>query len=92
MGLVNRNILYHSFYCPICGNKAMDLPREVGHQRKKHHRKKLYCTRCRRTANCIECRTPSEVEEFQFDFLKGVYKKEAELALENTYIPTGLME
>ena len=48
----------------------------------KNHRKNMYCPRCRRTVNHIECRDQLEVEEFLEDFKNGVYEDEARAELE----------
>lgn len=74
----------HSFYCIKCGNKGIPLPRKLGHQREKFHRKKMYCIFCKEVVNHIECRTYAEVEQFKIDFGKGVFKDEAEESIEHT--------
>lgn len=63
----------NSFYCPVCGKKAMDLPRPRSLTRQAFHRKKLYCPWCKKTHNCIECK--NEVESYRFleDWRKGKY-------------------
>jgi hypothetical protein len=72
----------HSFYCMNCGKKALELMRKCGKQHGDFHRKKLYCPWCKVESNCIECRTPFDVEEFQANFAEGLYKEENEQSIE----------
>lgn len=69
--------VFTSFYCPACGEKAMELPRPKSLTRQAFHRKKLYCPWCKETYNCIEVRNEIERQEFIEDWENGVYKKEA---------------
>lgn len=61
----------HSFWCPKCGNKAMDLPRRVGHQHKDLHRKKLWCPTCKMEQNTVECKDDEDVFIFKQMFEEG---------------------
>jgi len=72
----------HSFFCPECGKKAMDLPRQKGHQHKDFHRKKLYCPWCHKTINCIEVKNLDQELEFKENFEKGVYEDEKKNSLD----------
>ena len=74
----------HSFYCIKCGNKGIPLPRKLGRQREKFHRKKMYCIFCKEVVNHIECRTYAEVEQFKIDFEEGVFKDETEESIKHT--------
>ena len=47
------------FYCTVCGNKGIPLPRSYSSQRNKSHLKKLYCTHCRKETNHVEIRSCS---------------------------------
>lgn len=67
----------HDFYCLNCGSK-IPLMRSIGHQYKKHHRKKLYCYHCKTEVNHVECRSYEEAQEFKEAFVKGVYYNEAQ--------------
>lgn len=69
---------FSSFYCPHCGEKIFDLPRQKSKQKEKFHRKKLYCPRCQATYNSIECRNDIEVYEFTEDFLNGLYENDCQ--------------
>lgn len=66
---------FHSFYCPICGNKAFDLPRQRSHFHEKGHLKDLYCPICKTTRQCVECKDDAEVYEFKEAFLNGDYQE-----------------
>lgn len=92
MSVGNRSIIYSQFYCPLCGNKAMDLPRKRGHQHSRFHRKKLYCFNCQKTINCIECKTPEDIIVFRANYLAGDFQEEVENDLNETYVPSGLFE
>lgn len=78
----NNSFEMHSFYCIRCGHKVLDLPRKPGHQYKKFHRKKLYCTSCREEVNCIECRNQYEINEFKENYENGVYQNESQKSLD----------
>jgi len=69
---------FSSFYCPHCGEKIFDLPRQKSKQKEKFHRKKLYCPKCQATYNSIECRNDIEVYEFTEDFLNGLYENDCQ--------------
>lgn len=69
--------IFHSFFCPVCGQKMMDLPRKQGHKHKDFHRKKLYCPWCQREVNCIEIKDIMQEMTFKENFAKGIYKDEA---------------
>ena len=71
-------MVVHDFYCINCGRRGIPLPRKIGHQHGKYHRKSLYCPYCKMTLNHIEVRTEDERIEFLENFEKGLYKDEAE--------------
>ena len=71
----------HDFYCMKCGNKGIPLSRNIGHQRSKFHRKKLYCVYCKQEVNHIECRNTMEVNKFKEEFSNGLYVEEAEASV-----------
>ena len=68
----------NDFYCIVCGNKGIPIPRRKSRDHGPEHRKALYCCHCRMTLNHIEIRTEAEAERFRRDFEAGRYKKEAE--------------
>lgn len=69
---------FSSFYCPHCGDKIFDLPRQKSRTKEKFHRKKLYCPHCQKVYNSIECRNDDEVYEFTQDFLQGKYENDCQ--------------
>ena len=77
-----RKIELHDFYCLKCGNKGLGIFRNVGFQRERFHRKKLYCPFCKEEVNHIECKTPEEIEELKKNFENGVYRDEAKESLD----------
>ena len=68
----------HDFYCLKCGNKGIGVFRNVGFQRERFHRKRLYCPFCKEEVNHIECKTYEEVQIFKDAFERGEFKDEAE--------------
>lgn len=71
----------NTFMCIKCGQAAMSLPRQVSHQYKGGHRKRLYCPYCKTEINCVECKNDEEIFEFKEDFENGYYAAEAEDSL-----------
>ena len=69
-------MVIHDFYCMNCGEKGIPLPRKTGHQHGKHHRKKMYCLKCKMEVNHIEVRTEEERAEFFENFNNEVYVNE----------------
>lgn len=76
----NRNEI-HDFYCIKCGNKVLSLPRQVSHQYKKHHMKKLWCYKCKCEINCVECKNDQEAYDFREKWLAGDYLEAVEESL-----------
>ena len=73
-----QRIELHDFYCLKCGNKGIGVFRNVGFQRERFHRKRLYCPFCKEEVNQIECKTYEEVQIFKEAFERGEFKDEAE--------------
>lgn len=73
-----QRIELHDFYCLKCGNKGIGVFRNVGFQRERFHRKRLYCPFCKEEVNHIECKTYEEVQIFKYAFERGEFKDEAE--------------
>ena len=69
---------FSSFYCPHCGEKIMDLPRQKAKLKERFHRKKLYCPFCKGTYNSVECRNDLDAYEFTEDFLNGKYENDCQ--------------
>ena len=77
----------HSFYCPNCGKKSMDLPRSLSVQKGDLHRKKLYCPWCKMTLNQIEIRNDQEYFDFKTAFERGDFKGEVADSLSYVWTP-----
>ena len=73
-----QRVELHDFYCLKCGNKGIGVFRNVGFQRERFHRKRLYCPFCKEEVNHIECKTYEEVQTFKDAFERGEFKDEAE--------------
>lgn len=77
----------HSFYCPMCGKKTMELPRSKSAQREVFHRKKLYCPWCKMTLNQIEIKNDEEYFNFKKTFEEGGFKGEVADSLSFIWSP-----
>lgn len=73
-----QRVELHDFYCLKCGNKGIGVFRNVGFQRERFHRKRLYCPFCKEEVNHIECKTYEEIQIFKDTFERGEFKDEAE--------------
>lgn len=78
MGRKSGRYEEHEFYCLNCGNKGIPIQRRAGQLHGSGHRKSLYCIHCQLEVNHMECRNSFEAEQFKENFIKGVYKDEAE--------------
>lgn len=74
----SKNYEEHSFWCINCGQPTIPLTRKQGFQHGRFHRKKLWCYHCKTEINCVECKTPEDVEIFKEDFMKGLFIDEAQ--------------
>lgn len=66
-----KNKLFQSdFYCTQCGEEALPVWRHKNSAREAGHLKKLFCLRCNKETNCVECNFGSGYtkEDFQFEF------------------------
>ena len=73
-----QRVELHDFYCLKCGNKGIGVFRNMGFQRERFHRKRLYCPFCKEEVNHNECKTYEEVQIFKDAFERGEFKDEAE--------------
>lgn len=71
------SMVAHRFFCMNCGAENLPVWRKASYKHEKHHRKALYCPKCRCEVNHIECRTDEEANEFRIAFENGEYKEEA---------------
>ena len=56
------------FYCSQCGTKGLPVWRKGGAAREKGHLKKLFCLKCQKETNHIECNNNYTSEDFYFEF------------------------
>ena len=68
-----QRVELHDFYCLKCGNKGIGVFRNMGFQRERFHRKRLYCPFCKEGVNHIECKTYEEVQIFKEAFERGEF-------------------
>lgn len=64
----------HYFCCPECGT-VTPLARKISKQKEKFHKKKLYCYKCRKELNQVECKNQIELDEFKEKNLVNSEKK-----------------
>ena len=81
MGKRIKNMEHHDFYCLKCGHENIPIFRNVGFQRERFHRKRLYCPFCKEEVNHIECKTYEEVQIFKDAFERGEFVAEAQESL-----------
>ncbi len=70
-------VIINDFYCTCCGSKGIGIPRVVGKQRESGHLKKIYCLKCQKETNHVECRELSHYEypDFLFEFENGNFSE-----------------
>lgn len=68
----------HRFFCINCGKEGLPIYRNLGRQRGKMHRKKMFCIHCKQEVNMVECYSDEDVRKFKRNYENGVYKDEAE--------------
>ena len=58
------------FYCTCCGEKGIPIWRKKGAEREAGHLKKIYCLKCKRETNHVECKpfTSYTKEDFNIEF------------------------
>lgn len=60
--------LLSDFYCTLCGTKGIPVWRRKGAAREKGHLKKLFCLKCQKETNHVECKNDYTVEDFFYEF------------------------
>ena len=71
-------IISNDFYCTQCGNKGIPIARRRGAEREAGHLKKLYCLKCKKERNHVECKPFShyDYEDFLIEFNNGNFDEE----------------
>ena len=59
-------IISNDFYCTQCGNKGIPIARRRGAEREAGHLKKLYCLKCKKEQNHVECKPFSHYDYEDF--------------------------
>lgn len=71
---LGRNLILNDFFCTQCGFK-MPLPRKMSKKREGGHLKKLYCCRCKKEVNFVECNNQTYFySDYQEEIKNGVFK------------------
>lgn len=79
MSKKNNNIEMSEMYCCKCGNKGIDIPRKINHNREAGHLKKLYCIHCKQEWNHAEIRpmyTDYNLTDFKLEMQYGNFDEE----------------
>ena len=61
------------FYCTTCGNRGIPVQRRIGAEREAGHLKNLFCLKCGKECNHVECKpyTKYTYEDFMLEFTNG---------------------
>jgi hypothetical protein len=55
-------------YCTACGSRGIPIPRKKGAEREGGHLKKLFCLKCQKEVNHVECKGSYTYNDFLFEF------------------------
>lgn len=66
------------FYCTQCGSKGIPVLRKRGQEREAGHLKKLFCLKCQKEQNHVECKSLTKYthEDFLIEFNEKNFTKE----------------
>ena len=76
----------NDFYCVVCGNKGISVPRKNGKQREAGHLKKLYCIYCRKETNHAEVKSFGSSytkEDFDLEFSTGRFVNQHKIPIKD---------
>lgn len=81
--------LSSEFYCCNCGTKGIPIARRKGAEREAGHLKRLYCLKCGKEFNHVECKefTKYDYDCFLLEFNNGNFDKDG-----NRIMPFGLFK
>ena len=73
-----QNAVMSEFYCTQCGTKGLPIWRRAGKEREAGHLKKLYCLKCQKETNHVECKenTHYQYEDFKLEYEYGNFSEE----------------
>lgn len=74
----SKIVLGHEFYCCICGQRGIPIPRRKGAEREAGHLKRLFCLNCNLETNHCECvpNTRYTREDFYTEFYNNNFDAE----------------
>ena len=52
----NQRFIEGEFYCTECGSRGIPVQRKIGQEREAGHLKILYCLKCKKEVNHVECK------------------------------------
>lgn len=66
----NQTYSESKFYCTQCGSEGIPILRRIGKEREAGHLKKIYCLKCKKEQNHVECKpyTRYTYEDFLLEF------------------------
>jgi hypothetical protein len=69
---------FNKFYCTQCGEEGIPIVRKAGQQREAGHLKKLFCLRCQKETNHVECKENTHYthDDFMIEFLNHNFTSE----------------
>lgn len=61
---------FNEFRCTQCGERGIPIVRRIGAAREAGHLKKLWCLKCKKETNHVECKanTKYQVSDFEIEF------------------------
>lgn len=74
------------FYCVVCSNRGLAIPRKKGAQREAGHLKKLYCIYCQRETNHAEIKAVGSSytkQDFDLEFETGRFVNEQKIPIKD---------
>lgn len=79
--------LESEFYCVACGTRGIPVIRKKGKEREAGHLKKLWCIKCGKEVNHVECKPFTKYckHDFDLEFNYGNFDSE-----QNRVLPYGL--
>lgn len=74
----NQRFIESEFYCTQCGSRGIPVQRKFGQEREAGHLKKLFCLKCQKEQNHVECKSFTKYthEDFLIEFNEKNFTKE----------------
>ena len=61
-----RPVVFDEFYCVFCGSRGIPVARCKGSEREAGHLKKIFCLKCKKETNHVECKPFSKYTHKDF--------------------------